>query len=149
MEIHLGKLTDVPNYKDFHVLFDGIVDDSTTKDALMKEFSERNVLLIYDNEVFCGCVTMDVIEDTDYIDTHILLLPSQRRLSVKVMRYLIDKIQKAGKIPMTSVSGDVPHVKRCLEILSFSVSKVEYNSIVKNGVSYDRIFMIYNKEIPL
>lgn len=93
-------------------------------------------------------VTLDPYEDTA-IDAHILLLPSKRRLSVKVMRYVIDIIQRAGKVPMTSVSGDYPHIKRCLEILGLTVSKVEHNSIIKNGVSYDRTFMIYNKEIPL
>lgn len=90
-------------------------------------------------------VSMDPYLDT-HIDAHILLLPSKRRLSVKVMRYVIDIIQRAGKIPLTSVSGDYPHIKRCLEILGLTVFKVEQNSIIKHGVSYDRVFMVYNKE---
>lgn len=146
MEVHLGKFTEVPNYRDLTELFDGIVDDSTTKEELLKEFEERSVLLIYDKDEFCGMVTMDLVEDTDYVDTHILLFPSKRRLSVKVMRYLIKLIQKSGKIPMTSVSGDYPHIKRCLELIGLSVLKVEHNSIIKHSVSYDRVFMVYNKE---
>lgn len=145
MDIFLGKFSEVSDHTAYTELFDGIVDDSTTKEQLLAEFAERGVLLIYDNNKFCGMVTMDPVEDI-YIDTHILLLPSQRRLSVKVMRYLISVIQKAGKIPMTSVSGDYPHIKRCLEIVGLTVFKVEYNSIIKNGVAYDRIFMVYNKE---
>lgn len=146
MKIHLGKFTEVPNYEDYSLLFDGIVDDSTTKEQLLSEFAERHVLLVYDKDEFCGMVTMDQVDDTDYLDTHILLLPSKRKLSVKVMRYLIQLIQEAGKIPMTSVSGDYPHIKRCLELIGLTVHKVEQNSIIKCGVSYDRTFMVYNKE---
>lgn len=148
MEIHLGKFSEVPGYLGLTQLFDGIVDDSTNMDRFLNEFVERTVLLIYDKEEFCGMVTMDPVEDK-FIESHILLLPSKRRLSVKVMRYVIDITQKAGRVPMTSVSGDYPHIKRCLEILGLTVSKVEHNSIIKNGVSYDRTFMIYNKEKPL
>lgn len=145
MNIRLGKFDEVPGYKGLTHLFDGIVDDSTSHQQLLDEFLVRDVLLIYDNEEFCGMVTMDPYEDL-YIDAHILLLPTKRKLSVKVMRYVIDIIQRAGKIPLTSVSGDYPHIKRCLLILGLSVFKVENNSIIKNGVSYDRIFMVYNKE---
>lgn len=146
MDLHLGKFTEVPHYEDYSILFDGIVDDSTNMEQLLKEFAKRTVLLIYDKDEFCGIVTIDLVDDTDYLDTHILLLPSKRRLSVKVMRYLIKLIQKSGKIPMTSVSGDYPYIKRCLELIGLTVHKVEQNSIIKNGVSYDRIFMVYNKE---
>lgn len=146
MRYCLGKFCDIPNYEEYTTLFDGIVDDSTNMEQLLAEFAERTVLLIYDKDEFCGMVTMDPVDDTDYIDTHILLLPSKRRLSVKVMRYLIQLIQRAGKIPMTSVSGDYPHIKRCLEILGLTVSKVEQNSIIKHSVSYDRVFMVYDKE---
>lgn len=144
MKLELGYFSEVANNEMIDALFSGIVDDECSLEEFKDELSSRLVFIITDKDEFCGIVTAELV-DPNYLETHILLHPTKRSLSVKVMREVIRLTKEGGKIPMTNVSGDYPHIKRCLEILGLTVFKVEKDAIKKGGKSYDRIFMEYLK----
>lgn len=144
MELRIGHFAEVEHMDGVGDLFSGIIDDRTSLEEYKNALSSRLLFIITDKDEFCGIVTAELV-DPNYLETHILLRPSKRSLSVKVMREVIRLTKEKGKVPMTNVSGDYPHIKRCLEILGLTVFKVEQGAIIKGGIPYDRIYMEYLK----
>lgn len=144
MKLELGYFSEVESHPDIDALFSGILDDECSLEEFKNELSSKLLFIITDKDEFCGIVTAELVYP-NYLETHILLHPTKRSLSVKVMKEVIRITKEGGKVPMTNVSGDYPHIKRCLEILGLTVFKIEKGAIKKGGIPYDRIYLEYLK----
>lgn len=141
MNISLGRLEEVEVSDE---LFSGVINDEQSVEDVRNRLSSLPLVIVRDGEEVCGFASLEVVND-DYIESHIFLYPHKRKFSVKLVRLLIDLIWKTGKIPLTSVTGDFPHIIRFLEICGFDTIKVDKNSVKKNGQTYDRFFLSHFK----
>lgn len=139
MEVRIGSFSEVPRTGELYAMFDGLYEDGVVFEDYERILAQHPIVFVERKGVFCGFFT--ITPDGEYAEIHAYILPSQRRMSVKVMRYALDLAHKTGLTPMTKVSGDYPHIKRYLEMLGSRVFKVEHNSVMKRGVVYDRFYL--------
>lgn len=142
MKVRIGKFDEVPRTGELYAMFDGLCEDGVVFEDYERMLSSCPLLIVENKGEMCGFLTMD--PNGPYIETHIYLLPSKRRVAVKLMRYAIDLAHRVGMIPMTSVSSDYPHIKRCLELLGLRVYKTVNNNVIKKGVAYDRFYLSHS-----
>lgn len=121
-------------------MFEGLYANGNTFETYEEYLNAQPIFMLFKDEQFSGFFTMSPVEN-ERVEIHLYILPKGRTQSMRVMRTVIDFTLSKKRIPITTVSGDYPHIIRCLKMLGSEVVKVDKDVVNKNGNLYDLYYL--------